>query len=308
MISLFVRPLLAVAVFILGSTLARAESLPALVDAGWLKSKLGSDGLVVLDIQGEKEFQRFHVPGAVNGPYTLWRTEGSKTELPSMLPPVERLESMIGALGISNDSHVIIVSTGRGAGDLAAAARVFWTFKVLGHDAVGVLDGGLVAYAEAGGRLASGAGQPVAAEFTAEPRPQMVPTAESVRDALDAGTRFVDARSQGEFVGIYTGDDKERPGTIPGSRHLPHDWLSADGSGKLRTRGALSELFAASGIDPSEPQIHFCHSGNRAALTWFAAYALFGNESATLYDGSMMEWARRGDLPVDAKIKLCDAC
>lgn len=302
------RPLLAVLLLSLWNVVVRAEPVPALVDAGWLKARLGSEGLVVLDIQDSKQYARFHVPGAVNGPYDLWRTAGSKTELPSMLPPVDRLEPMIAALGISNDSHVIIVATGRGAGDLAAAARVFWTFKVLGHDAVGVLDGGLMAYAEAGGRLASGIEQPVAATFTAAPRPQMVPTAKAVHDAIDAGTMFVDARSQGEFVGIYTGDDKERPGTIPGARHLPHDWLSADGSGKLRTRGALSELFAASGIDPDVPQVHFCHSGNRAALTWFAAYAVFGNENATLYDGSMMEWARRADLPVDAKIELCKAC
>lgn len=308
MIRFFSRPLLAVFLLSLWSLMARAESLPVLVDAAWLKANLGSDALVVLDIQSQKEFERFHVPGAVNGPYELWRTGGSKTELPSMLPPVDRLESMIGSLGISNDSQVVIVATGRGAGDLAAAARVFWTFKVLGHDAVGVLDGGLVAYAEAGGQLASGSQQPVAASFQAALRAQMVPSAEAVRDALDAGTMLVDARSQGEFVGIYTGDDKERPGTIPGSRHLPHDWVSADASGKLRSRGELATLFAASDIDPSVPQVHFCHSGNRAALTWFAAYAVFGNDNAMLYDGSMMEWARRADLPVEAKIKLCEAC
>jgi thiosulfate/3-mercaptopyruvate sulfurtransferase len=304
----FLKPVLAGLVLSSLSLMVRAEPAPALVDAAWLKGRLGSEGLVVLDIQDRKEYARFHIPGAVNAPYELWRTAGGKTELPSMLPPVDRLEPMIAALGISNDSQVIIVPTGRGAGDLAAAARVFWTFKVLGHNAVGVLNGGLVAYAEADGRLASGIEQPVAAEFTAVLQPQMVPTADAVRDALDAGTLFVDARSQGEFVGIYTGDDKERPGTIPGSRHLPHDWVSADGSGKLRGRGALRELLTASDIDPAVPQVHFCHSGNRAALTWFVSYAVFGNENATLYDGSMMEWARRDDLPVDAKIQLCKTC
>ena len=285
-----------------------AETAPALVDAEWLKSRLGSDGLVIVDIQAPKEYERFHVPGAANAPYEQWRTEGSETQLGSMMPPIEQLESLVGALGVSNDSQVVIVPTGRGAGDLAAAARVFWTFKVLGHDAVSVLDGGLVAYAEAGGRLGSGIEQPEPARFTATPRKELMPSADDVRQAVESGVLPVDARSEGEFVGIYTGDKKERPGTIPGSRHLPYDWLSDDGTGRLRSAGALRELFAARGVDPSSPQVHFCHSGNRAALTWFAAYAVLGNEDARLYDGSMMEWARRDDLPLEAEIKLCATC
>jgi len=123
-------------------------AVPALVDSDWVKSNLGRSDLVVLDIQAPADYQRFHVPGAVNAPYERWRTSG-KREVEGMLPPVARLEAMIGGLGIDDRKTVVVVSTGRGAGDLAAAARVFWTFKVLGHDQVAVLDGGLVAYAQA---------------------------------------------------------------------------------------------------------------------------------------------------------------
>jgi thiosulfate/3-mercaptopyruvate sulfurtransferase len=76
----------------------------------------------------------------------------------------------------------------------------------------------------------------------------------------------------------------------------------------MRSPGALKALFTARGIDPDAEQVHFCHSGNRAALTWFAAYAVLGNEDAKLYDGSMMEWAQRDDLPIAAEVELCDAC
>jgi thiosulfate/3-mercaptopyruvate sulfurtransferase len=289
----------------------RAETAPALIDARALGERLGDDGLVVLDIQSSKDYQRFHVPGAVNAPYDQWRTRARKDgtgPLPSMLPPVDRLEAMIGGLGIGNDDQVIIVATGRGAGDLAAAARVFWTFKVLGHDAVSVLEGGLAAYAEAGGRLAQGTESRPPAQFVASPRPELAPDADAVRAAVGSGVLPVDGRSEGEFVGLYTGDDKERPGTIPGARNLPYDWVTDDGSARLRSAGALRELFAARGVDPDRPQVHFCHSGNRAALSWFAAYAVLGNEQAVLYDGSMMEWARRDDLPVEAAIRLCKAC
>ena len=143
-------------------------AVPALVDAQWLKSNLRDTNLVVLDIQTSKDYQRFHVPGAVNAPYGRWRTHG-KGKLTGMLPPVARLESLIGGVGIDDAKRVVIVATGRGAGDLAAAARVLWTFKVLGHDQVAVLDGGLVEYAQAKHPLESGDNRPEPVTFHAKP-------------------------------------------------------------------------------------------------------------------------------------------
>ncbi len=295
-----------------------SASVPPVVDAQWLKTNQGQSELVVLDIQSPNDYQRFHIPGAVNAPYERWRTQppkpGSKAAranasgLTSMLPPVERLEAMLSELGVSNDDALVIVATGRGASDLAAAARVFWTLKVLGHEQASVLDGGLVGYADSGAPLARGRETRPATAYRADLQPELAPDAQAVRAALAAQTPLVDARSEGEFVGIYTGDAAERPGTIPGARHLPHDWVSDGGSAKLRSPGALKALFEARGIVTDGEQIHFCHSGNRAALTWFAAYAVLGNEEALLYDGSMMEWARDDNLPISAEIELCDAC
>lgn len=290
---------------------ADGNAAPALVDAAWLKARI--DDVVVVDLQEPKAFQRFHIPGAANLPYGSWRTSAPKGNknpavLVSMMPDVADLETMLGAAGIGNEDHVVIVATGRSAGDLAAAARVFWTFKVLGHDAVSVLDGGLVAYADAGGRLAKGPEQRRETTFRATLRPELLPDAAAVAAARSSGAQLVDARSEGEFVGLYTGDSDERAGTIPGAKHLPYDWVAVDGGARLRSRGALEQLFTARGIDPAQAQVHFCHSGNRAALSWFAAYAVLGNKEATLYDGSMMEWAQTEDRPVAAAIELCEAC
>ncbi|WP_295543771.1 sulfurtransferase [uncultured Thiohalocapsa sp.] len=290
---------------------ANADGAPPLVDAAWLGAH--ADDVVVVDLQEPEAFQRFHVPGAVNLPYERWRTRAPKDRkdpalLASMLPDAAVLETMLGEAGIGNDDHLVIVGTGRSAGDLAAAARVFWTLKVLGHDAVSVLDGGLIAYADAGAPLARGPERRPPTTFKATLRPALAPDAAAVEAARADATQLVDARSEGEFVGIYTGDSDERPGTIPGAKHLPYDWVAADGGATLRSAGALAQLFEARGIDPAGAQVHFCHSGNRAALSWFAAYAVLGNEQARLYDGSMMEWAQSEDRPVAAAIELCEAC
>jgi len=286
---------------------AAQATTPAVVDAGWTKANLDTTGIRFVDIQDAQSYQRFHIPGAVNAPYEAWRTD-DKQSLAGMLPPIADLEAMLGGLGLSEADHLVIVTTGRDAGDLAAAARVFWTLKVLGHSQASVLDGGLVAYAQAGGPIQSGNHGLPAKIYQASPDAAMAPNASAVKTSLDRRIELVDARTEGEFVGIYTGDKAERPGTIPGSKHLPYDWVLEPGSASLRDRDMLRRLFAARGISDSGDQVHFCHSGNRAALTWFAAYAVLGNEQARLYDGSMMEWARRADLPVEAAIDLCVGC
>jgi thiosulfate/3-mercaptopyruvate sulfurtransferase len=282
-----------------------ASEVPPLVDADWLASNLKRADLRVLDIQEAEDYARFHVPGAVNAPYARWRTSPKDAKAPSMLPPVAQLEGLIGGLGIDNASTLVIVPTGRGASDLAAAARVFWTFKVLGHGPVAILDGGLVAWAQAGNPVEGGNKRPERVEYTANVDSSQIITADEAKARLDAGAEFVDARSEGEFVGLYTGAKGERPGTIPGSDHLPHDWIAADGSARMRSPEALKALFAARGVGSEGEQVHFCHSGNRAALTWFAAYAVLGNAEARLYDGSTMEWARRSDLPLVQHLQLC---
>jgi thiosulfate/3-mercaptopyruvate sulfurtransferase len=290
---------------ILASPVARSADMPPLVDTEWLAANLGRGDLTVLDIQDAKDYARFHVPGAVNAHYPKWRTGEKDPAGPSMLPPVGLLEAMIGELGIGNEQSVVIVATGRGAGDLAAATRVFWTFRILGHGPVAVLDGGLAAWAQSRKPLESGVNQPEPRRFTAAPDADLMLTADRAKVLLEEGRGFVDARTEGEFVGLYRGSDAERPGTIPGARHLPHDWLTKDGSAQLRDTDSLRTLFAARKIPTDEGQIHFCHSGNRAALNWFVDYAVLGNRDARLYDGSTMEWARRPELPLQQHIQLC---
>ncbi len=287
-----------------------AMAIQPLVQPEWLLSSDEAKNVVVLDIQDAKSYAKFHYPGAVNAPYSLWRT--TPPAKPSgNLPPVDKLEKLIGGLGISNDDTVLIVSTGQGASDLAASARVYWTFRVLGHEAVGVLNGGLISYYKATGNkgpLESGVETRPAAAFKADYQPQFVATADSVKKALDSGSELVDARSRGEFVGVLTAGKNERGGTVPGSHNLPHDWLTVNRSAQLHSTDNLKNLFNATEVPVEGEQIHYCHSGNRAALTWFVAHAVFGNEKASLYDASMKEWAPNPDWPIETQINLCIEC
>jgi len=279
-------------------------ALEPLIDGAWLKAHLGDKGLVILDIQPPAYYQRYHVPGAVNAPYGLWRTDG-KTGRPGMRPPVARMEEILGGLGIGNDATVVIVATGMGPGDMAAAGRVFWSLKTVGLERLAVLNGGLAAYANRfKGALESKAAHREPATFKAHPTQALSAGTATVQAALKAKTPLLDARTLGEYTGVLTGGRGERGGTIPGARHLPFDWLVGP-DGTIRPRDQIVTLFRARGLDPErDGTIHFCHTGNRAALSWFVDYAVLGHKSAKLYDGSMSEWAADARLPIETRIKL----
>lgn len=175
----------------------------------------------------------------------------------------------------------------------------------MSHQKVAVLNGGLAAYAnrfpddlEAAYRAGT------LASYKANLNNSIIADSSAVQSALQDGTQLLDARSLGEHVGVVTARPAERPGAIPGARHLPFDWF-VDVRGNILDNKAATTLFKAAGVSPDrDGTVHFCHSGNRAALTWFVDYAILGNGNARLYDGSMGEWAIQESLPMENKIDL----
>jgi len=274
----------------------------AVVDPAWLKSHVNDAGLVLLDIQQPPQFARHHLPNAISFPFSQWRTD-AKGKPPKSLLPLDELATRLGKLGISAQSPILIIATGNGVGDLSAAARVFWSLKVLGHQQVAILNGGLVSYVndQRGGYVSGPASaKRPATRYEAKPQPGLLATSDWLKDA---DMPRLDARSLGEHIGLVGGGKGQRPGTLPGAHHLPFDWLSDDQSARLRSTEQLRALFDYAGLD-NQAAVHFCQSGNRAALTWFVDYAVLGHEDARLYDGSMMEWGRDANLPIEQRLSL----
>jgi len=289
------------ALLLMLASMAYASLPGSLVEGDWLKGNKALPELVLLDIQETPMYMRHHIPGSISWPFSGWRT-GDNAVPPKSLVPVDTLSTRLGELGISPESRIVIITTGTSSGDLSAAARVYWTLKVLGHAEVAILDGGLLSYVnESAGRFASGPEttrrEPV--EYEASPNLDLLATAEWLQES---DMERLDARSLGEYMGLVAGPG-ERPGTLPGARHLPFDWLTENSSGKLRSKTELDRLFEHAGI-AGQPAVHFCHTGNRAALTWFVDYAVMGNDEARLYDASMIEWGKDEALPIETRLNL----
>ena len=267
-----------------------------LVSAQWLHQNLDNPDIRLIDLQPPQGFQKVHMVGAVNSQYGQWRHK--KPLKGKSLPDVAYLEGLLGSMGISEKDHVILTPIGINAGEIAVATRIYWTLKVLGHENVSILDGGLIAYSKMPNpRFTRSYTPPKPETYKASPDFALAPQAPDIYKAWEKGIRFVDYRSPQEFLGK---DRSPRPGTIPGSVNLPYDlFVNKGNGGTFKSVDDIKTLYDNANIKQEGPEIAFCNSGHRASLAWFVASELLGNKEARLYDGSMNEWSQHPEYPVE---------
>ncbi len=284
-----------------------ANAAQPLVDVAWIKANGGS--AVILDTRGKADYLRGHIPGAVNTDYGKGGWRVAKDGVPGMLPDAAALAKLIGGHGIDNNSLVVIVAPGNNSSDMGVATRLYWTFKVAGHDNVSILDGGMKAYLAAVDKdkkptnpLDKGAVTPTAKTFKVALRMDMIPSTKDVKMALDKGTKMVDHRPEDQYVGVNYHPKAGSGSTIPGAVNLPNGWVTENGGGKFRSKDTLAMLYKAAGVPTSGEQINFCNTGHWASVGWFASSEILGNKDAKMYDGSMLGWLA-AKMPTETKIK-----
>lgn len=283
---------------------ALADAPGPLVSPEWVAEHACDDGVVALDLRASpRSFRRARIFCSVNSSYSGdgWRV--AQGRIPGMLPEPAALAELIGALGIGNDDHVIVVGPGGWPGAATIATRVYWTFKAIGHDAVSLLDGGFAAFrADSSLPLENGPVRGRAPQtFAAALRPELLATADDVAAAAESGVRLIDARESEYFVGVNKAWAAARPGTLPGAANVPLTWLVTP-DGRFQPPEILESIVAHTALDREAPLIAFCNSGQMASLDWFVAHELLGNDRARVYDGSLAEWTADPARPVERRI------
>jgi thiosulfate/3-mercaptopyruvate sulfurtransferase len=241
----------------------------------------------VVDVRPKAEFERGHIAGALR---VDWEP------LDPTRRTVAELAAMLGELGISDRTPVVVVGGGRS--EHGIDGRVVWLLDWLGHDQVGWLDGGFARWQREGHAVATGpAAAPPPAVFTARPRPGRRATAAEVdRLRRQPGVLLLDVRTLPEFVGM-TAFGAPRKGRIPGSHHLHWtDLLSRDDT--VDTSDAARARLRKLGARTDRPVVVYCHSGVRAGAAAVALRVL-GFREVLHYDASFEDWSRRAELPVE---------
>jgi thiosulfate/3-mercaptopyruvate sulfurtransferase len=258
-----------------------------LVAPDWLVAHHADSNVRVIDPRKPEEYASGHVPGSVNA-----RSDYKDLAHPLNVMPPEQAEAAIRALGISANTHVVVL------GDGMLSGRAWWFLRYHGHADTRLADGGFAAYVAAGGPVSVDAVTVPAGDFTPHVDPALICRADDLRREIGSGTRLVDVRSELEWQGSNTYDHK-RVGHIPGASHIVWtEMLVANEPYVFRSPEEIRRILEGKGIRPRDRVVTVCEVGWRAAHSAFAL-RLAGFEDVRVYDASMREWDNRDDLPLE---------
>jgi thiosulfate/3-mercaptopyruvate sulfurtransferase len=264
-----------------------------LVSTAWLAEHAADKDLVILHSGDAASYGAKHIAGArlaAQDGLSITGADGLTLEM----PPAEALRGQLQALGVSDNSRIVVYSAGP---QIQAATRIMMTLDAAGLGArASLLDGGLAEWERTGHAttteaavvkagdlkpLTIKAGKIVDAEFTRT-------------HATAPGYDVVDARASAFYDGAQAGVGGVK-GHIPGAKSIPFTSLTTP-DGKLKPSEELAAIFKSAGVNPGDHLVAYCHVGQQATAVIFAARTL--GIDATLYDGSFQEWSKKG-LPVE---------
>ncbi|WP_449042171.1 3-mercaptopyruvate sulfurtransferase [Paracoccus sp. (in: a-proteobacteria)] len=281
---------------------SRTDDPRTLVSTDWLAAHLHDPDLRIIDgswhmeatgRDAHAEYMAAHIPGARF--FDIDAIADTRSPLPHMAPQPEMFVSRLRAMGIGDGHQVVVYDNS----DVRSAARVWWTFRLMGKTDVAVLDGGFAKWRAEGREVEDLPPITRDRHMTVQRQAARVRDVTQVAAAAKLGDHvIIDARGPGRF----RGDEPEprpglRQGHIPGSKNVPMGQIyNADGT--MKSVPELRALFEAAGVDLLRPAITTCGSGITAASLALALERL-GKRDWSVYDGSWTEWGSYPDLKIE---------
>ncbi len=272
-------------------TPSSAQEIPVIVDARWLYENKAKANLVILQVNALRlDYEKEHIEGA----RFLWpgwlapdSPEGNYNA-----PDPQKATEILQGLGVSTNSHVVVCHV---RNEVGPAARMFITLEHLGMKGqVSFLNGGLEAWKKQGYTVTNNLPVVKKGNFKARPTGLLVDRFYVQEKLKNGSSTLVDARLKRFYDGDPTG--YPRDGHIAGAQNIPYTEL-LNTANFFKPADSLQHYFTPINSAKDKELVSYCFIGQSASVVYLAGRAL--GYSMKLYDGSMQEWSRIDECPME---------
>jgi len=275
-----------------------------LVSTSWVAEHLGEKGILMIESNEDTLlYSTGHIPGAVHVDWTADLNDHIRRDYISR----SGFESLMSALGASPDTTVIFY----GDKNNWWACYAFWVFRLFGHRAAKVMDGGRLKWEKEQRPLTKEVPSMTPASYAGAKRDEGRIRAfrDNVMKHIERSLPLVDVRSPEEFRGErlhmpdYPNEGALRGGHIPGAKNVPWSKAVNADDGTFKSAEALAALYIAEqGLRREDDVITYCRIGERSSHTWFVLTYLLGFKNVRNYDGSWTEWGNLVNVPIEREV------
>ena len=285
------KKLFSVSILLLSFCISKAQQ-PVLVSPQWLNDNFKDPNLVILytGFVIRADFEKEHIEGsrflwpewlAFNSPEANMVSADAKTAT-----------KILQDLGINKNSKVVVCHRG---GDVTIAARMFLSLEHYGlKGQVSFLNGGIEAWKKAGYPVTYKPSVFKKGNFVATDNGLLV-NKDYVQNALQNNTaEIVDARLKRWYDGDPTGNPRD--GHITGAKNIPFPDM-VDSTNSLKPVEVLTKNFSSVIPGKEKEVVVYCFIGQTASVDYLVGRSL--GYKMKLYDGSLQEWSRMPELPME---------
>jgi thiosulfate/3-mercaptopyruvate sulfurtransferase len=253
---------------------------PTVVSTAWVAEHLDDAGLVIIDARPElHEYLKAHLAGAVY--VNIENLRGTIGGVPAMLLPANELATRFAAMGVGNDTPVIIYA------DRVSppATYVALALDRLGHMRHAIMEGGITKWEQESRPTTTLLPKVTVANFAPPARPDdFTATLDDVRAIMAGGNAvYVDTRPGRAFNG---------QGHWPGASNRPSDADLSKGDALIwAPLGDLQSAYGQIGAKDGTPVIVGCTTGHSASQAYFTLRHVLGYENVRWFDGSFAQYS-----------------
>ncbi|MEK7873162.1 MAG: sulfurtransferase, partial [Chloroflexota bacterium] len=264
-----------------------------LVSTGWLAQRVDDPTLRIVDVRPADKYAAGHLPNAISIPSGILNVTVGK--LTNELPPKDKLEEMLGAVGIGDDARIVLYDDQRSL----SAARAYFVLDYYGHKNISILNGGNPKWEKENRDVTRQAPKLTPVKYTATADSSKLATREYILANLkNLSVGVCDTRTPNEYAG--TDVRAARGGHIPDSKNVNWETAmsSADPGAVFKPAAEIAKLYDAQGLTKDKEIITLCQSGVRAAHGYFT-HQLLGYTKVRNYDGSWEDWGNDQTTPIE---------